>query len=77
MNAQRQWDQVFESLDGLGSRIYETYVNGNKSDARSWFMACPADRRAYLAYTIIGRHMTSFGNPHVIDLDDFFRSVTA
>lgn len=76
MTAQANLDRVFESLDDMGERIYRTYMDGNKSDARLTFRSCPAERRGYLAYTIIGRHMTSAGNPRVIDFDDFFQSVT-
>lgn len=76
MTAQSRLDRVFESLDDMGEVIYRNYMNGNKSDARMAFKSCPADRRAYLAYTIIGRHMTTCDNPRVIDFDDFFKSIT-
>lgn len=76
MTAQDRYDRVFESLDDMGSRIYRDYINGNKADARMAFRACPPERRAYLAYTIIGMHMTTQGNPRVIDFDEFFKSVT-
>lgn len=72
--AQRQWDQVFESLDDLAHSIYRNYMNGNKSDARLSFNACPPARRGYLAYAIICLHVVNGG--HVADLDDFFKSVS-
>lgn len=68
---------VYESLDGMGALVYRDIINGNKRDARARFNSCPVNRRGYLAYTILGLHMTSSGTePHVIDLDEFFRSIT-
>jgi hypothetical protein len=70
-------EAVYESLDDMGVQIYRDIRMLNKRDAWRHFNSCPADRRGYLAYTIIGLHMTSTStDPHVIDLDEFFRSVT-
>lgn len=77
MTAQDKLERVYESLDDLGFRIHRDWMNGNKSDARLQFHKAPPERRGYLAYTIIGRHMTCTENPHITDLDDFFKSVTA
>lgn len=74
--AQHKLERVFESLDGMGARIYVAYLNGNKSDARLMFRSAPAERRGYLAYTIIGLHTTIGENSHVIDMEEFFQSVT-
>ncbi len=75
-SAEERLSRVFESLDGMGAQIYESYVNGNKSDARLMFRSCPAERQGYLAFTIVGLHTSIGKNNRPVELEEFFRSVT-
>lgn len=74
LTAQEKLDRVYESLDGIAANVWVAYHNGNKGDARLIFQKAPPERRAYVAYSLLGLHTTNGGN--VIDFEDFFRSIT-
>lgn len=75
LTAQERRDRDLETLDGRAARILRMYNDGNKSDARVLFNATLPEHRGYVAYSMCGAH-TSDGDGNVIDLDDFFQSVT-
>lgn len=65
-------ERVFEALDDLGVQVWRDIESGELDRAVLRFNMIPAERRAYLAYTMIGLHTTNGGR--VIALDDFFKA---